>query len=443
MSLTKVSYSMINGATVNVLDYGAVGDGSTDNTTAMTAAHATGKIVYYPAGDYRFNGTITISAGGIVGDSPSKTYLVSTSTTAGDLFTFTNSDQGYFSNFQIQAPTTKPSGAGIQILNASIDNAYSYFSNINFFQLPEGIRFTTARLFKVIACNFIDYRSAGCIVQNTINLDAGDSVISNCSFYGNSAAASYGVIQYSSGGLKIIGNKFNNGTCAYYLVYTVTSATSDLIIDGNSIEGMTGGAIVLTSSTGATYTFNNIVISNNQIAICANGITTDSSGFISYLSITGNVIAVSTSGYAVALVNVSNFTIGENSLRGSSATGIALDTCTNGKIGSNAYSIATPYTASSSTVSIQQDSQTGVSTTASSGWTGLGALYQSTATTVTFARAFLVAPALSDIQLTMQSGPGAVGAFISSVSTTNFVYYAVSTNNSSAAIVDWKAWGIL
>lgn len=30
MSLTKATYSMIEGAPVNVLDYGAVGDGSAD-----------------------------------------------------------------------------------------------------------------------------------------------------------------------------------------------------------------------------------------------------------------------------------------------------------------------------------------------------------------------------------------------------------------------------
>jgi len=34
MSFTKVTYSMVQGAPINVLDYGAIGDGITDNYLA-------------------------------------------------------------------------------------------------------------------------------------------------------------------------------------------------------------------------------------------------------------------------------------------------------------------------------------------------------------------------------------------------------------------------
>lgn len=40
MSLTKVSYSMIQAAPINVVDYGAVGDGTTNDTAAFVAAFA-------------------------------------------------------------------------------------------------------------------------------------------------------------------------------------------------------------------------------------------------------------------------------------------------------------------------------------------------------------------------------------------------------------------
>jgi hypothetical protein len=48
MSLTKATYSMIEGAMANVLDFGAVGDGVTNDTAAFNAAIATGKAVYVP-----------------------------------------------------------------------------------------------------------------------------------------------------------------------------------------------------------------------------------------------------------------------------------------------------------------------------------------------------------------------------------------------------------
>lgn len=66
MSLTKVSYSMINGAPVNVLDYGAVGDGVTDDTAAIQAAINSGaKQVIAPAGGiYKITNTLNINVSG-------------------------------------------------------------------------------------------------------------------------------------------------------------------------------------------------------------------------------------------------------------------------------------------------------------------------------------------------------------------------------------------
>ena len=50
MSLTKVSFSMINGDAVNPLDYGVTGNGTTDDATNFNAAlqAAAGKILYIP-----------------------------------------------------------------------------------------------------------------------------------------------------------------------------------------------------------------------------------------------------------------------------------------------------------------------------------------------------------------------------------------------------------
>lgn len=71
MSLTKTTYSMILGAPVNVLDYGAIGDGVTDDTAAIQAAidslgapsSASSGTVYFPRGIYKITDSIYLNYG--------------------------------------------------------------------------------------------------------------------------------------------------------------------------------------------------------------------------------------------------------------------------------------------------------------------------------------------------------------------------------------------
>ena len=63
MSLTKVSYSMIQGSPVSIVDYGAVGDGVTDNTVAIQAAFDSSNDVFIPTGIFLHTG-VTISVQG-------------------------------------------------------------------------------------------------------------------------------------------------------------------------------------------------------------------------------------------------------------------------------------------------------------------------------------------------------------------------------------------
>jgi hypothetical protein len=64
MSLTKVTNSMIVGAVTNVLDYGATGDGVTDDYAAIQAAidaTPTGGQVVFPPGQYQISDQLEIS----------------------------------------------------------------------------------------------------------------------------------------------------------------------------------------------------------------------------------------------------------------------------------------------------------------------------------------------------------------------------------------------
>jgi parallel beta-helix repeat protein len=65
MSLTKVSYSMIQGAVFNVLDYGADPTGSADSTSAIQAAINAAQngvsTVYFPAGTYKTSSSLNVT----------------------------------------------------------------------------------------------------------------------------------------------------------------------------------------------------------------------------------------------------------------------------------------------------------------------------------------------------------------------------------------------
>jgi hypothetical protein len=62
MALTKVSFSMIQGAMANVLDYGADPTGATNSATAINAAIADKRFVYFPAGTYLVNSPIDLKS---------------------------------------------------------------------------------------------------------------------------------------------------------------------------------------------------------------------------------------------------------------------------------------------------------------------------------------------------------------------------------------------
>lgn len=87
MSLTKVSYSMIAGAPKNVLDYGAVGDGVTDDTAALQLAFTAGGSLFFP---------------------PNRTFVSSKLSVSTDVFVF-----GYDSILLHKANSAYASGGGL------------------------------------------------------------------------------------------------------------------------------------------------------------------------------------------------------------------------------------------------------------------------------------------------------------------------------------------
>lgn len=112
MSLTKVSFSMIEGAPFNVLDYGADPTGSADSTAAILLAVADGGsncAIYFPTGTYKVTSEILISNDRvhIYGDGQYATTIMFAPTANSTLFKFqqgnTTINQGSVRNLAIRS----------------------------------------------------------------------------------------------------------------------------------------------------------------------------------------------------------------------------------------------------------------------------------------------------------------------------------------------------
>jgi len=432
---------------VSVKQFGAIGDGVTDDTAAMQAAHNTGRVVYYPAGIYKYL-RLTIPYGGICGESTSTTFLSTTDTTSADTITLTASnnipDPGayLFRDFSLLCNFSKTAGAGIAITPISGENQGSYFENVLVYHFPTGIKFNAASNYTLIGCKLIENLDVGVYVQNTNNADSGDSSIDNCDFISTSSNA-IGVFQSSSGGLKVCNSKFNGGRYGYFLGLDSTESTSNLLMSNVSIENMTVAAIQLSRMSGSA-SFSHVCLSNMQIAICKNGIQVDASGFMSKLTITGGSISL-TSGVgtsAIGLGSVADFNIGGMSIigNGGSPTGISIAAaCTKGKVGNIAYtSMFVNANNSSTTTYIELDRQFGTASTYVN--IPYGALYAAN-TPITFPVPFTSLPFVTASIL--DASTGGVSAIPYNITSSGFTMGVTGANTGVTVQTRWHADGVL
>jgi Pectate lyase superfamily protein len=184
MSLTKVSYSMIAGASLNVLDYGADPTGVTDSTSAIQAAYAaaqatgqtaTGTVtgastkyrIFYPKGIYKVSGTInTNGSEGSFGDR------AIIQATAGTNVFLSTGYQDTFYNLVIVG-----GAKAISFVTGNIDTCTTLIDRCEFQQQTTSVFDTDSNsnstLITVTNCK-INNTNAGCVVGNFIT---GDKVV--------------------------------------------------------------------------------------------------------------------------------------------------------------------------------------------------------------------------------------------------------------------------
>lgn len=317
MSLTKVSYSMISGAAVNVLDYGAVA--GQDSTTAIQAALNTGKDVYIPTVSTPFlSGNLTVSTAGqtIFGNNGNSAIKLKNNANA-SLFTIsanyvTICSVGLDGNKANQTDNTDVNASAVWstgVSNLTVENC-----NISNFK-RNGI----ASSFQNEYCIYKNNRIVNCDFIGIYNINSGapllrsvitENEIQSC---GQDGIGTVG-FQYCT----ISNNVVKNCTVAQIsqesncnfttvsgntVVGTGLSDTSNGIqsndsnsvsIVGNSIYGVSNGVSVSGGSTSRS-----VSVTGNSIDSCKTGLLVDASSAQSPsllncykygVTITGNVI---------------------------------------------------------------------------------------------------------------------------------------------------------
>lgn len=292
MGLTKVSYSMIEGAPINVLDFGAVGDGTTDDFLAFQSAVAAlpnGGTIYIPPGTYVTNSFFEFICDNIsfVGSGIS-TVLKSLDTTTNSTGTgnhctlFVTGDNCSISNLKIDGnkaavdvSVTRRDGVKIEGNNGVIENV------------------TTI---DTVSAGVFVYNGDNLSVKNCTVLDAGKDVATNNSF---------GVFCASTTNVLISGNyvktTLQSGIFSYDSTYVtisnnvVTDAENGIRISplapaNDAYSTITGNVISDSSGDLIRFTGNYVTVSGNVCTGSTNGSGANSEGGTCQ-TITGNTFA--------------------------------------------------------------------------------------------------------------------------------------------------------
>lgn len=299
MSLTKATYSMVNGAPANVLDFGADPTGVTNSSAAFLAALQAAPTVYVPQGTYQVSvdipltftyGPVRLIGAGIFKDGHGGTRLIPPAG-ATSVLRFAAPGNNYLqycevSQLSIANPNSVASCIGIYINGTDVNsiNDYHKFSDLTIGGFQYGVRVTgrmieslwtrinvdfcnigfyatpdpndAAFIFNTfITCNFNDCQAEGFKLDGfsltnkfiTCNFQANNTLnvagIAG-SFFGNSQGLSLDNCYWEGNGSGVAVDTSNPANNSIACKFTGNSFTSSPVITNSWIEGSGTGVLI-------------------------------------------------------------------------------------------------------------------------------------------------------------------------------------------------------
>ena len=266
----------------SVKDYGATGNGSTDDTSAISAAIAAlpnPGVLYFPPGKYKTSGGFTIStpcvvlgAGGGGGNTLSYqggggevghiSQITCTSQTA-VLFTVSASGVQFVDLSLVNTYGGTPSaGAAIQTVAGGGDHIQylgltiqGFYNNLDH---QYGLEWMIDR------CYIYDPVNDGLRSQNLDAADEGEMTMSNCQFRQQTYAGGNAIEILQSGGHRISNCLFfGNVTCFQTMIkVNLGTATSDLFISNCEFENFVAGIYITGTPSPSLF---NIIINGCEL----------------------------------------------------------------------------------------------------------------------------------------------------------------------------------
>jgi hypothetical protein len=331
-------------ALINVKQYGATGNGTTDDTgaiqAAITAVEAIAGGLYFPFGKYNISSSLIITRNIYI--QGCGWILDSVNTTSGSLLVQSTAGQATFS---IQTPdqvilknlgfyTADYTDAGsecIQVNGSSnfssptANNNYSIFDGLMIHAGYTGIRLYASQGLVIKNCNIeqgqnSDYQS--CIqIDNLFANNNGDTLIEGCYL----ASTKYVINHTSGSGIRIANNKMFALQAASVSFNCTATNTSDIYINDNSIEGSSINHILMNCTN--HYNFQ---LLDNEFEIAGSGasnvvqVGNPSFTGITNAIVSGNVFyarGTYSGGSGVAVYQSTDFII-SNNVFGGNGTGV-------------------------------------------------------------------------------------------------------------------------